>query len=205
MTVKIKKSKKDAKDREGRKRPFQDDTALIIAAAIILITAQYYYYSLMQEMAKPKKVVIRVEGDDVARAVSQDLAAQRSNIEAHIKNFLAVPRKQNDDAQTARYKPFFSATGWQAYQQYTAMMQKTLTEGQSLRAEFTLGSQKYAVLGDNLTGFRANGLFCFGQATSFKCGPQGFSLQVILRGNINKPGSLQFEEWKVMPPRATKP
>ena len=205
MTVKIKKSKKDAKDREGRKRPFQDDTALIIAAAIILITAQYYYYSLIQEMSKPKKIVIRVEGDDVARAVSQDLATQRGNIETHIKNFLAVPGKQSDAAQIAHRQPFFNAAGWQSYQQYTAMIQKVLSDGQALRAEFTMGSQKYVVLGDNLTGFRAEGLFCFGQAPHFRCGPQGFSLQVMLRGNINQPDALQFEEWKVMPPRTGQP
>ncbi len=205
MAVKVKKPKKDPKDREGKKRPFQDDTALILAAAILLMVAQYYYFSMMQEMAKPKKIVIRVEGDNVARAVSQDLAAQRGNIETHVKNFLVVSGQQSDEAQMARYKPFFSAPAWQSYQQYVATMQKALGAGQSLRAEFTLGSQKYAVLGDDLTGLIAEGLFCFGQGTSFKCGPHGFSLQLMLRGNINQPGTLQFEEWKVMPPRAAQP
>lgn len=205
MGVKIKKSKKDQRGREGKKRPFQDDTALIIAAALILIVAQYYYYTLIQELSKPKKVVIKVEGDDIARAVSQNLTEQRHSIETHIKNFMAIPDKQANEAHMARRKPYFSEQGWQDYQQYIATMQSRLSEGQALRAEFTLGSQKYAVLGSDLTGFRAEGLFCLGQEPHFKCGPQGFSLQIMLRGNVNKPDILQFEDWSVMPPRTTRP
>ncbi len=199
--MKMKDQKKGPKDREGKKRPFQDDTALIVAVAIILITAQLYYVALMKELAKPKKVVIRVEGDDVARAINQDLAGQRNNIEGHIKDFLAIPHKEADDARMARYKPFFNAQGWQGYQEYVATMQKTLGAGQSLRAEFVFGSQKYAALSGDLTMFRADGLFCFGQASGFKCGPQGFSMQVVMRGNVNKIDALQFEDWKVLPPR----
>lgn len=198
--MKVKKHKSGPKDRAGKKRPFQDDTALIVAVAIILITAQLYYVALMKELARPQKVVIKVEGDDVARAVNQDLAGQRSNIEDHIKNFLSIPRKQTDEAHMARYKPFFSAQGWQGYQQYVATMQKALGAGQSLRAEFVFGSQKYAVLDSDLTGFRADGLFCFGQGAHFKCGPQGFTMQAVLRGNVNKADALQFEDWRVTLP-----
>lgn len=199
--MKVKNQKTGPKDREGKKRPFQDDTALIVAVAIILITAQIYYVALMKELAKPKKVVIRVEGDDVARAINQDLAGQRNNIEAHIKNFLAIPQREADDARMAHHKPFFNAQGWQGYQEYVATMQKTLGAGQSLRAEFVFGSQKYATLSGDLTIFRADGLFCLGQDAGLKCGPQGFSMQVVMRGNLNKLDGLQFEDWKVLPPR----
>lgn len=202
MSIKTTKSKKDPRNRDGKKRPFQDDTALIVAAVLILIVAQYYYFSLMQELARPKKEVVRVVGDDVARAVGQDLTTQRENIEEHIKKFLTAPGRQDGAVPWGRYKPFFSAQGWQSYQQYTAFLQKALAEGQSLRIAFKPGSQKYAVLGADLTGFRADGLFCFGREGKFRCGPQGFSMQAMLRGSVNKPDALQFEEWHVLPPQA---
>lgn len=187
-------------DREGKKRPFQDDTALIIAAAIILIVAQAYILSLSEPQGKQKMVIVRTQNEDVERTVNQDLSLQRQSIEEHIKQFLFMPDAKADNPALKPRQAFFSSEGWSDYQQYLHTDKPRLAEGQSLRAEFVFGSQRYALIGDDNIAFRADGLFCRGMDKNFTCGPQRFQIEILMRGDVNAPDALTFEKWSVVPP-----
>lgn len=197
---KPKKNQQRNKDKEGKKRPLQDDSALILAVAVILVVGYAYVMTSVQNSNQPRKIIIKAQTDDVERTVNQDLSLQRQNIEEHIKKFLALPEGAPDNPLIIARQGFFNPQGWEGYQRYLAERQGTIPAGQQLKAEFVYGSQKYAVLGDDLTAFRANGTFCFGGDKDYKCGPQRFVMEAILRGSINSPDALIFEDWKIMPP-----
>jgi|GEM_PF-6314178 len=201
MKVKAKNAQKRNKDAAGKKRPFQDDSAIILAAAIILILAQYYVFSALQDNAQPKKVIIKAQTDDVARTVNQNLSGQRQSIEEHIKRYLFIPSNQPNNPVLMARRPAFSEAGWQGYQQYIAGQQNRLPAGEGLNAEFVFGSQKYAVLSDNSTAFKADGMFCFGVDQNYRCGPQRFVIELLLRGSISAPDTLTFDAWEVAPPK----
>lgn len=189
------------KDRDGKKKPVQDDTLLIVAVALILIVMQTYVFSTMQKLSVPQKIVIRIDSDDVARAINQDLNAQRNNIETHLKNFLYVPDNNRENPVLINRRDFFSTDAWGHYQSYIAAIQKYLADQKSVRAEFIFGTPRYAVLVDGGTAFRADGLFCMGTAAAYQCGPQGFRLEVLMRGDIRDADQLRFDSWRLLPAR----
>lgn len=201
MKVKAKQGQKRNSDREGKKRPFQDDSALILAVMCIMIVAHAYVIAAFRAPAAPQKIVITGQAGDVASAISQNLSAQRKEIEEHIKQFLAVP--ENAAQTMAGRRPFFSDYSWGTYQAYLAEQQDKLVMaggGAGLRAEFVFGSQKYAMLPDGRIAFRADGLYCVGVAENSSCGPHRFVIELLMRGSISQPASLSFEDWRVMPP-----
>lgn len=203
MKLKTKDAQQRNKDAANKKRPFQDDSAIILAAAVILIVAQAYVFSALQDSAKPKKVIIKAQTDDVARTVNQNLSTQRQSIEEYIKRYLFVPDNRADNPALANRRPAFSEAGWQGYLAYLADQQSRLPVGEGLNAEFVFGSQKYAVLGDDSTAFKADGMFCFGVDQNYRCGPQRFVIEVLMSGSISSPDALTFEMWKVAPPPVT--
>ncbi len=202
MKIKINQGQKRNTDKEGKKRPFQDDTALILAVICIMVVAHAYVVAKLRVPAPSQRIVVTAQTGDVASAIGQNLSAQRQDIEEHIKYFMAIPEGMTDQALLAARGVSFSVAGWPAYQQYLTEQQKKLAEagGLGLRAEFVLGSQKYAILSDGRTVFRAEGIYCFGIAEDYRCGPQRFIIELVMYGSISKPEALSFDSWRVWTP-----
>jgi hypothetical protein len=201
MKIKVKQSQERNTDREGKKRPFQDDSALIFVVMCIMVMGYAYVIAKVRVPAPSRKIIVTAQTGDVASAIGQNLSAQRQSIEDHIKFFMALPDGAADQALLATRSASFSASGWEAYQQYLAEQQKKLAAagGLGLKTEFVLGSQKYGVLSDGRTVFHATGIYCFGLAENYHCGPQRFTIELIMRGSINKPEALSFDDWRVWP------
>lgn len=202
MKIKVKEGQKRSTDAEGKKRPFQDDTALILAVMCIMVVGHAYVIAKLRVPAPSRKIIVTAQTGDVASAISQNLSAQRESIEEHIKYFMAIPEGAADQALLAARGASFSVSGWDAYQNYLTEQQKKLAAagGLGLRTEFVLGSQKYGVLSDGRTVFRATGIYCFGLAENYRCGPQRFIIELVMRGSINEPEALSFDDWHVWPP-----